>query len=204
MRAAVVLAGGRARRLGGVDKALVDVGGTTMLDRVLAAAAPNCEELVVVGPPRTTAVAGVRFTIESSPGGGPVPAVAAGLDEAPVADVVVVLAVDLPLLTSRDVATLCAGLDAGDTDAVAALDHRGRPTPLLAASRAEVLRAAVDNLGSGDPAARLLPAATAVVDLGLGGTLNVNEPADVERAERAADERKLRDRPTGGGRAPGR
>ena len=180
MRAGIVLAGGEARRLGGVDKALVDVGGVTMLDRVLAAAAPNCDLLVVVGPARQTSVAGVRFTSEDLPGGGPVPAGAAGLAAVPDADAVVVLAVDLPLLTSEDVATLLAGLD--EADAVAAADDRGRPNPLLAAYRASVLRAATTDAGA--PAARLLPPAVTVVDLGEAGTLNVNRPDELDRARR--------------------
>jgi molybdopterin-guanine dinucleotide biosynthesis protein A len=184
MRAAVVLAGGRARRLGGVDKAMVEIAGTTMLERVLAAAAPNCDELVVVGPSRHTAVAGVRFTIEPSPGGGPVPAVAAGLAEVPDADAAVVLAVDLPLLSAADITTLFVGLDDGTADAVAAVDHRGRPNPLLAAYRADVLRTVVQELGPNDAAARMLPEATAVVDLGEAATLNVNQPDDLERARR--------------------
>jgi molybdopterin-guanine dinucleotide biosynthesis protein A len=196
MRAAVVLAGGRARRLGGVDKAMVEIDGTTMLDRVLAAAAPNCDQLVVVGPPRTTAVTSVRFTIEDSPGGGPVPAVAAGLAEVADPEAVVVVAVDLPLLVASDVATLFAGLDDPGVDAVAALDHRGRPNPLLAAYRANVLLAALDGLGPDMPAARLLPEATAAVDLGLAGTLNVNEPGDVERAAHALSEQVSRGRRT--------
>src|SRR5947209_8147673 len=183
MRAGLVLAGGQGRRLGGVDKALVDIGGTTMLDRVLAAVAVHTDELVVVGPVRTTAVAGVHFTIEPSPGGGPVPAVAAGLAEVPDADVAVVLAVDLPLLSAEDVATLLAGLDE-TVDAVAAADHRGRPNPLLAAYRAGALCSTLEGLGTDDPAARLLPAATAVVDLGFAGTLNVNQPDDLEHARR--------------------
>ena len=124
----------------------------------------------------------VAFTIEASPGGGPVPAVAAGLAEVPDADVAVVLAVDLPLLSPEDVATLLTGLDDETVDAVAAADHRGRPNPLLAAYRAGVLRSTLEGLGADDSAARLLPAATAVVDLGVAGTLNVNRPGDLERA----------------------
>ncbi|MER5393911.1 NTP transferase domain-containing protein, partial [Saccharopolyspora sp. NPDC002686] len=44
--AAVVLAGGRARRLGGVDKVLLPVGGRTLLDRTLDAVA-EADPLVV-------------------------------------------------------------------------------------------------------------------------------------------------------------
>ena len=79
-------------------------------------------------------------------------------------------------------ATLLAGLDDGTVDAVAAADHRGRPNPLLAAYRAEALRSTLEGLGADDPATRLLPAAAAVVDLGVAGTLNVNRPDDLERA----------------------
>jgi molybdopterin-guanine dinucleotide biosynthesis protein A len=163
-----------------------------MLDRVLAAAVANCDEIAVVGRARPTAVERVRFTLEPEPGGGPVPAVAAGLAALADGDVVVVLAVDLPLLEPAHVATLLAGLQ--EADAVAAVDHRGKPNPLLAAYRADVLRATAAALGPDTAAARLLPESTAVLDLGEAGTLNVNEPADVERAERAIDERILRAR----------
>jgi molybdopterin-guanine dinucleotide biosynthesis protein A len=153
-----------------------------MLDRVLAAAAPSCGQLVVVGPARETSVSGVRFTIEPEPGGGPVPAVAAGLAEVPDAEEVVVLAVDLPLLEAEHVATLFAGLD--EADVVAAADHRSRANPLLAAYRADALHIAIDGLGPGDAASNLLGEVIAIVDLGEAGTLNVNQPDELERARR--------------------
>ena len=184
MRAALVLAGGRARRLGGIDKALIEIRGVTMLDRVLGAAAPHCDQLVVVGPVRETTVPGVRFTIEPDPGGGPVPAVAAGLDRVSDAEQVVVLAVDLPLLGDEHVRTLFVGLEDEGVVAVAAADQRGRANPLLAAYRADALRVALDGAGPGEPAARMLPLATVVLNLGEAGTLNVNEPSDLERARR--------------------
>ena len=182
MRAAIVLAGGEGRRLGGVDKALLDVGGETMLDRVLGATAPNCDVLVVVGRERPTEHVGVRFTLEDLPGGGPVPAVAAGLAVIGDSDSVVVLAVDLPLLEPAHVARLLAGLESAD--AVAAADHRGQPNPLLAAYRTGALRATAGGLGPGTPAARMLPATTTVIGLGEAGTLNVNRPEELERARR--------------------
>ena len=184
MRAALVLVGGRARRLGGLDKAMLEIRGVTMLDRVLGAAAPNCDQLVVVGPLRETTVPGVRFTIEPDPGGGPVPAVAAGLDRVPDADEVAVLAVDLPLLRDEHVRTFFVGLEDEGVVAVAAADHRGRANPLLAAYRADALRTALDGAGPGDPAGRMLPLAIVVVNLGDAGTLNVNRPDDLERARR--------------------
>ncbi|MCM3926296.1 NTP transferase domain-containing protein, partial [Frankia sp. AiPs1] len=53
---ALVLAGGAAHRLGGRDKPAVVVGGTTLLDRVLAAVAgAGIERVVIVGPRRQLA-----------------------------------------------------------------------------------------------------------------------------------------------------
>ncbi|MFE9042808.1 DUF6457 domain-containing protein [Streptomyces sp. NPDC007818] len=73
---AVVLAGGAARRLGGVDKPGVRVGGRALLDRVLAACA-GAGRTVVVGDPRPT-VRPVRWTREQPSGTGPVAALDAG------------------------------------------------------------------------------------------------------------------------------
>ena len=163
--------------MGGVDKAMLLVGGVTLLDRVLRAAEPLCDRLVVVGPVRPTDVAGVTFVSEAEPGGGPVPAVLAGLAVVPDADVVLVLAADLPLLTSADLRRLLDAL--GDADAAAA-DDEGGPNPLLAAYRTPALMA----LGAGEPARRLLPLGTVIVDLGPA-TLNVNRPDDLAAAETA-------------------
>jgi len=180
---AVVLAGGAGRRLGGVDKAGLVLGGRTLLDRVLAAAAGVAGRLVVVGPPRPVDLErAVIFVQEDVPGGGPVPAVAAALDATGGASVVLVLAVDLPLLTTAALARLVDELLAADppVGAAAAADPSGRPNPLLAAYRAETL-AAVDG-APGAAARSLLPPDTLVVDLGSEATFNVNTTADVERA----------------------
>ena len=196
--AAIVLAGGGSRRMGGdaaavdggdtaaVDKLSLDVAGVPMLDRVLAAVRPLCGRLVVVGPARATAVTGVRFVQEPAPGGGPVPAVAAGLaavagDPAATTGVVLVLAADLPLLATADLRLLLDRLAADpEVDAVAAVDHRGRPNPLLAAYRTSAVAGLRESAGA--PAAGLLPVRLATVDLGPGATLNVNRPADLEAA----------------------
>ena len=101
-----------------------------------------------------------------------------------------VLAVDLPLLTSLDLQRLVDALMAdGAVEAVAAADHRGRPNPLLASYRVDALRDAVAGLpesGRGTAAARLLPERVSTLDLGPAATLNVNTPDDLERARSAA------------------
>jgi molybdopterin-guanine dinucleotide biosynthesis protein A len=157
---AVVLAGGAARRLGGADKPAVSVGGRMLLDRVLAACA-GAGSTVVVGPRRPTARP-VRWTREDPPGGGPLPALAAGLaalggtgaaGAAPgTADVVLVLAADLPFLSADTVAALLGALSVGPTagepaghevtdgEGVVLTDTGGRDQPLAGAYRVEPLR----------------------------------------------------------------
>lgn len=141
---AVVLAGGAARRLGGTDKPALAVGGRMLLDRVLAACA-GADRTVVVGPRRPTARP-VRWTREEPAGGGPLPALAAGLagltgtDRPPL---VVVLAADLPFLTAPTVRLLTETLARAGGDAcegVLLTDPAGRDQPLAAAYLTEPLR----------------------------------------------------------------
>ncbi len=184
---AVVLAGGAGRRMGGADKAALVLDGATFLDRVLRAAAGVAGRLVVVGPPRpVTLERAVIFVQEAGPRGGPVPAVAAALEATGGAGLVLVLAVDLPMLTSGDLGRLLAALTSDtEVQAVAAVDHRGRPNPLLAAYRVDALRDAVAHLprsGRGAAAAHLLPERVTTLDLGPAATLNVNTPDDLQRA----------------------
>ena len=187
---AVVLAGGAGRRMDGADKAALELDGASFLDRVLRAAAGVAGRLVVVGPPRPVALErAVIFVQEAEPGGGPVPAVAAALEATGGAGVVLVLAVDLPLLASTDLGRLLSALQSDPpVETAAAADHRGRPNPLLAAYRVDALRDAVARMpgsGRGEAAARLLPERVATVELGPAATLNVNTPDDLERARAA-------------------
>jgi molybdopterin-guanine dinucleotide biosynthesis protein A len=139
---AIVLAGGSARRLGGVDKPAVEIDGVPLLDRVLAACA-DAASVVVVGPARPTAVP-VRWTRESPVGGGPVPALAAGLSCGS-SEFVVVLAADLPFLDPAAVRALLAAVesDAVESDAAVYTDADGKDQLLAAAFRRAPLTAAV-------------------------------------------------------------
>jgi molybdopterin-guanine dinucleotide biosynthesis protein A len=104
---AIVLAGGAGRRLGGVDKATIDIASRQLLDRALDAVS-SAQHVVVVGPARTLPVH-IAQVSETPPGGGPVAAVAAGLArlESPV---VVVLACDMPFVSAEVVDRLVGAL----------------------------------------------------------------------------------------------
>ena len=131
---AVVLAGGRGRRLGGWDKATLDVAGRTSLDRVLDAVA-DAEQLIVVGPPRPTGRV-ITWCREEPPYGGPPAAVASALPHCR-ADTVVLLACDAPLLDRATVAQLLAAR-AGH-DAAWLVDAAGHEQYLAGAYRRTVL-----------------------------------------------------------------
>ena len=135
----VVLAGGSARRLGGADKPAVEIAGIPLLDRVLDACA-GAASVVVVGPRRPT-VGAVRWTREEPPGGGPVPALAAGLALGSSA-LVVVLAADLPFLDSSGIRVLLASLSP-DTDSAVYTDARGKDQPLAAVYRRPALESVI-------------------------------------------------------------
>lgn len=133
--AAVVLAGGGARRLGGVDKPGLPVAGHPLVERMLAAVA-DAAPRIVVGPPRPLP-AGVLTAWEQPPGSGPAAAVAAGLalvpDHVPQ---VALLAGDLPLLTAGAVRRLRAAL----TAEAAVFTDQGRRQFLCAVWRHDALR----------------------------------------------------------------
>lgn len=178
---AVILAGGRGERMGGLDKASVLFDGTPMLDRVLAATA-GATRVVVVGPERPTAQP-VRWTREEPPGGGPVAAVAAGLAhvEAPV---VVVLAVDLPFVTGEIVTRLIERCSA-DVDAALVEDEGGARQPLLAAYRVPSLRSRLVHLGDPSGASmRTLTGDMTVVTLSAPHEArDIDTSEDLERAQ---------------------
>lgn len=134
--AAVVIAGGRARRLGGADKPALTVGARSLLDRTLAACA-DAAQTVVVGPRRPT-YRRVVWTREARPGSGPLAALDAGLREV-TADVVLVLSADLPFLRPETVRGLVDQCTAIQDDGALVYDGR-RDQPLLGAYRAESLR----------------------------------------------------------------
>ncbi|MGH6834414.1 MAG: molybdenum cofactor guanylyltransferase MobA [Methylocella sp.] len=79
----ILLAGGRARRMGGGDKALRKLGGTCLLARAIAALRPQCEGLVLSanGDPKRFAGFDLPVVADDLPGFlGPLAGILAGLD----------------------------------------------------------------------------------------------------------------------------
>jgi molybdopterin-guanine dinucleotide biosynthesis protein A len=127
--AAVVLTGGQAARLGGADKASIELGGRTLLEHSLAALTDVAEVVVVGAEVPTTRP--VTFTREEPADGGPAAGLLAGLRcFAHQPRWVVVLAVDTPLVTPDTVRRL---LGAARDDGAVLVDETGRKQYLCAA-----------------------------------------------------------------------
>jgi molybdopterin-guanine dinucleotide biosynthesis protein A len=143
---AVILAGGRASRLGGVDKTRLVVGGRTLLQRAVDAV-PDAQRVIVVGPPTEIADARVRFVQEEPAGSGPLAALAAALPliERPLTEdsEVVILGADLPWIAAAVPALLAAR---GDHDVAVLTDADGRRNFVAAAWSTAALRAQVERL----------------------------------------------------------
>ena len=183
---AVILTGGGSRRLDGVAKHLLEVGGRTVLSRVVEATA-GAARVIVVGPPDRTPGVDV-FVREEPPGGGPVAALAAGLDEVR-ADRLVVLAGDLPFLTVEALSHLRAAAIGGPAVAV---DDQGRDQYLLGSWSAASLRAALySHDGAAGRSMRSVYRAASTDRVELAGHpppwWDLDTPADLEQARRWAD-----------------
>ncbi|MET8875260.1 NTP transferase domain-containing protein [Nocardia sp. NPDC004604] len=185
---AIVLAGGRASRMGGVDKPAIVIGGRTMLDAALAAVT-TCRQTVVVGPHRPELDAEIIQVREVPPGSGPVAAVGVGLRALgpTAAPLVVVLAADLPFLSKTTVPELIRHGTESGADAVFAADESGRPQYLIGVWRRTALASALARLDSliNQPMKALIPADTVTVT--MAGIADCDTEEQVRRARLALD-----------------
>ncbi len=145
--AAVVLAGGAARRMGGADKPTIPVAGQSMLTRVLAAV-HDADPRVVVGRVPPDLPVEVASTSEQPPGGGPVAATAAGLALVPEnVSFTALLAADLPLLTGEAMDVLRLTVESAPMMQGAVYrDAEGRRQSLCGVWRTPALREALTRL----------------------------------------------------------
>jgi len=172
--AALVLAGGGARRLGGADKPGLEVGGRSLLAAVAeAAAGAGACHVVVVGPVRPDLAGNlpggtaVDFTTERPPGAGPVPGLRAGLSLV-AEEWLLLLAADLPFLRDSHLRELVAAAHRAASGALL-VDGQGRPQWLASCWRTAGLKTAL----------------TGYQGSSLGGLLGPLRPAEVAVAAEA-------------------
>lgn len=145
---AIVLAGGRGSRLGGVDKATVVVAGQTLLERSLTAV-NSARETVFVG--HSPVPEPIRRTLEYPPDGGPVAGIIAGFKMlAAGADWILVLAVDQPAADQVIPQILSAMAAApAEVDVICTFDDEDFPQWLLAAYRRDAIEQAASTHAPG-------------------------------------------------------
>jgi molybdopterin-guanine dinucleotide biosynthesis protein A len=188
-------AGGEGRRLGlGVPKAMVPLGGMTLLARAIATARQICDTVTVSFPPDRElpeeAWRGVAVAHDPGPGRGPLGGLLAAL-RGPAWERALVLGVDYPLVLP---AALRALLDRLEGRSAVVPAPGGRLQPLVAVYS----RAAFQSLaGAFDRGERSVVAAVTAIDPlvipddelagwpgGLEAWLNVNSREDLAAAER--------------------
>jgi molybdopterin-guanine dinucleotide biosynthesis protein A len=135
---AIVLAGGRGSRLGGVDKGALVIGGSSLLERTIHAVR-GADRVMVVGDVEAPDAIVVQETPRH---GGPAAAVGAGLAEV-TAPYVLLLGCDQPFVADA-IDTL---VDAATGDGVVAVDANGRRQHLMSVVRVESLRGSAAALG---------------------------------------------------------
>jgi molybdopterin-guanine dinucleotide biosynthesis protein A len=213
---AAILAGGRATRLGGADKASLVVGGTRIVERQLRALAGIAGDVrIVVGQSvadsgRNAAERygdlGVPVVADAIPGAGALGGLYTALIDAR-HERVLVLACDLPFVSAALLERLAVEiLGVEELDAVVPRSARGLE-PLCAAYRTRCAAVAKDHIARGELRMTALLADLAVRELGGdalapydAGALfeNVNTPHDYARARNlgALDEKPSEDRIT--------
>ncbi|MCG2621034.1 NTP transferase domain-containing protein [Arthrobacter sp. I2-34] len=203
---AVVLAGGRSARLGGVPKALLEIAGRTLLERTLDVL-DGARRIAVVGPPELAAVLARRpaaegrllLTREDPPFAGPAAGIAAGVaalaapapagaDDGGQAPLTLLLACDMPGLAGLPQHLLAAVRHHPEAGLWLPVDATGREQQLACCARTSALAAAVaaagGAAGAGGLSVRKLLAPLAAVHVPLpaaGTTEDIDTWADAAR-----------------------
>jgi molybdenum cofactor guanylyltransferase len=202
MITAIVLAGGRASRMGGTDKGLVELAGRPMIAHVLARLAPQVTHVVINANRNLERYAAFGWPVipdEETGFLGPLAGLAAGLGAART-PLVLTAPCDCPLLAPDLAARLYSALESEGAEIAVPFDGE-RLQPVFAMVRREVAPSLAAYLGGGDRKIDRWFAQHRLARVDFSDRpenfVNVNDPDERAALERtlAADSRKDR---TGG------
>lgn len=184
----LVLAGGRATRMAGVDKGLVEVAGRPMVAHIIERLAPQVDDLVI-NANRSHAeygAHGYRLVADSLEGFlGPLAGLLAGMQVADT-DLVVTAPCDSPLLPADYVHRLVRARREADADIAVAHDG-SRQQPVFLLARTQLQAELADWLAAGGRKIDAWFAGHRVVDVDFADRpeafLNINTPADRDAIE---------------------
>ena len=198
----VILAGGLARRLGGGDKALTEVGGKPLLAHAIERLSPQLDRIVINAnsdPSRFDAF-GLPVVADTVEGfAGPLAGVLAGMEwaraNAPDCEWIVTVATDAPFF-SEDLVARLFGAVSDDSADLACAESQGRAHPVFGiwpVRLADDLRhALVDedirkvDVWTGNHRLSRVPFPAPVVD----PFFNINRPEDMAEAARIMGDKK--------------
>ncbi len=149
-RAGFILAGGKSSRMG-TDKALLEVGGLTLLNRAVSVVGQVCDHVMVVGDPTKFAIReSVKYesvVADIFPGCGPLSGIHAALVHS-TAELNLMLAVDMPFVSKELLLFLFA--TAENNDSVITVPRAGKLLqPLCAVYRTSFSTVAEQALRAG-------------------------------------------------------
>jgi molybdenum cofactor guanylyltransferase len=191
---AVILAGGMGTRLGGVKKALVEVGGAPVVQRVLDVVAPLVAETILVDNDQGLAYLGLRIVPDVETRAGPLTALYSGLAAA-TSPLCLVLACDMPFLGRQLLQWLID--QSAEADVVMPVVE-GHLEPMHTVYRREPCLAAIERArGQGQQRMTAFLRDVRVREIAepelrardpqLHSFLNVNTPEDLQRARELAE-----------------
>jgi molybdopterin-guanine dinucleotide biosynthesis protein A len=196
----LILAGGLARRMGGGDKGLIEIGGQTILDRALSRMKPQCSRMIINanGDPSRFAFTGLPVVPDDIPDfAGPLAGVLAGLDWAaahsPETEYVVSAPGDCPFLP-RELVVRLEEARARENQPLACAKSGDWRHPVVGlwpvALRADLRRALMEeSLHKIEVwTARHGVAIAEWPDQPVDPFFNVNKPEDAERAQQIASQ----------------
>ncbi|MEO0477854.1 MAG: molybdenum cofactor guanylyltransferase [Planctomycetota bacterium] len=191
---ALVLAGGFGRRMG-QPKATVDLEGRTLLGRSIDCVSGLAREVVVCARDSAQELPPLRdqrVVFDRSPGGGPLQAIATGLSALATVDRAIVLACDVPFVTTAALEALLDRLDSQSDGVVPKFD--GRAQPLCAVYRTSLLEPLEALLEAGEQRAMSLTefdkvlvlseAESAAIDPSGSAAFDIDTPEQLEAARR--------------------
>ena len=191
--AVAILAGGRARRMGGVDKSRLPLDGRAILDRLLDVVRPVTTDIFAVGDTYGAAAqAGLPVIPDLIADGGALGGIYTAILNSP-CDRTLVLACDMPFVTTAFVQRL-ASVDEADVVMPRTVAGYQPLCAVYGRACAAPIRARLD---LGERHAAVLPDGVRVAEIGPGelaaydpdGLLfvNVNTPHDYAQAQRVLD-----------------
>ncbi len=185
--AAVILAGGKGERLGGVNKALIEIGGRTLLDHALDLTATCDRRVLAVGPSNWDPARDVECVTDlPTDYAGPLAGVATAVAHlaASPPDALFILAVDTPMFPRN---FLGRALPLLDTSAVVVGAYAGQDYPTNALWRFDAISTLGEEVrqGTAPRSLKRLAASVGVTQLDYADLLdldpfrNANTPEDL-------------------------